>query len=99
HTLHVPPLPTRRSSDLPSVGPFSYGSRLRRPLLTPSPGTGPALARPAAPWAFSVHRSGDDLQDPFDVVLAVVVDLDTPTLAVPRSEEHTSELQSREKLV
>src|SRR5690606_41224430 len=81
----VPSLPTRRSSDL---GAALRGEHRRVGL----PGDrAPALGG-AGP---SDHRRRDDRPEPGDGQMAP----HHPGLAPGRSEEHTSELQSRENLV
>src|SRR5690606_40699617 len=93
HTLHS--FPTRRSSDLSSAAtPASlslrssgsaYSSAILSKLLMST-------------WVDRVVNSGNKPSSSSTSYIRSAPK-DTPTPVIPRSEEHTSELQSRENLV
>src|SRR5690606_40942253 len=95
----VPPsFPTRRSSDLTAtkraaaspLSPFScsIGPPVGRCALRPD---APVCAHREPRWRIVTGRRG--------LESACVLTLFFPRVRLPRSEEHTSELQSRENLV
>src|SRR5690606_40238993 len=89
------PFPTRRSSDLPPpllLRHFDGGDGTRREFLG-------ARSGPARLYRVRGLRALEAVErDPVDAALQVAGDV-LPCGLVLRSEEHTSELQSREKLV
>src|SRR5690606_41873103 len=95
HHPALPPLPTRRSSDLKASGAFSDASSsfLVTITLRPSacrPFTSMKRRAPVSPWRLSMSQ-------PF--FSADTSCGEWPSVISARSEEHTSELQSRENLV
>src|SRR5205814_10082346 len=89
----VPPCPTRRSSDLPGrpAGLAVAGAQPGRPLAPPRPGN---ALRPREEGR--AVRTGIVGRPVAGLLVARRVD---DGLDVPRSEEHTSELQSLRHLV
>src|SRR5690606_40126083 len=93
---HLASFPTRRSSDLPWFRGFAREG-VRRPgagRLTFSPLAGPAPFYPAG-GAGPFNLKGRT----WTGLSAVFAEVKTPSRRTVRSEEHTSELQSRENLV
>src|SRR5690606_40206571 len=91
-----PSLPTRRSSDLSTKIPrpsvlisAAMKSSPAPPLVQPPSPVQPASATPSGPAIATAHAPQPPLPEPEQVAHFSAVYL-------PRSEEHTSELQSRE---
>src|SRR5690606_41663482 len=95
HRRHLPPFPTRRSSDLrpgTAARRRAAATAVLSRLLEPRVLLSPALLQPLV----VLLRAG--CVQPVDLWRVVLVQLRL-VRPVPRSEEHTSELQSRENLV
>src|SRR5699024_11468834 len=83
------------------VGSACLPLNLSPPLVSPSPFTFNAPVSPA-PYTLSPTRRSSDLNRVFvtkRILSAAAQPLRSTTVAAPRSEEHTSELQSRFDLV
>src|SRR5690606_40636324 len=95
HSAHVPSVPTRRSSDLPRFRP---ANRCRWTVVRSCP----LVCYPAGRRTATVQKSqnliptGDTRNMANPITKWLIVAFTAITL---RSEEHTSELQSRENLV
>src|SRR5690606_41829889 len=91
-----PSLPTRRSSDLIPAKPSARSASPRAPTPS-SPSPPPRSCRRCAKWRrICANRVCEDLQP---IALHRVRVTDGNEGLERRSEEHTSELQSRENLV
>src|SRR5690606_41028912 len=80
--------PTRRSSDLSTFKPFVFGAALESGRWTPASLVVDAPETFRDPWTGKDWKPQNYERNRFD-----------GTMTLRRSEEHTSELQSRENLV
>src|SRR5205814_9418137 len=87
---HLPPFPTRRSSDLSSASMTTSCGRDRSTRCSTSPGSGTGTMVSPLPFTQCARKSGT--VRPAGEKKSIVG-------RVPRSEEHTSELQSLRHLV
>src|SRR5207302_10157554 len=92
-----PPIPTRRSSDLFRGDAFRLAARPGGRAEHHADGEGDPAVIPILPLLLLQSASVDRARVP-DVPATVTAARVAPA-ARPRSEEHTSELQSRENLV
>src|SRR5690606_41515250 len=94
-TRALPPFPTRRSSDLDSSSPPICGSADRYSTVTASFGADHrARAAGLIQACHSAEGGAATWRSKTSVAKRLVI-----SRPAPRSEEHTSELQSRENLV
>src|SRR5690606_41732371 len=96
---HPPPFPTRRSSDLLSAWWHTRGNRLARTYFsTRKPSLMPTCQ--SATWPSSLRCPRISVTSNQSRLRTVwLADCRALFTAASRSEEHTSELQSRENLV
>src|SRR5690606_40271732 len=95
-TPHLHAFPTRRSSDL-NVGMIDLGEMMGK-AFGKKPTKRRKLKVPDA-WDKLVDEEADKRMDQDDVARVALVNAETNGIVFLRSEEHTSELQSRENLV